>query len=49
MWGQPHFLVKDKIFSGYGEEKGKKVISFKLEMDHAEGMLGDRRFWRAPR
>ncbi|HMJ53252.1 MAG TPA: hypothetical protein VK540_14295 [Polyangiaceae bacterium] len=21
-WGQPHFRVGDKIFSGYGEEKG---------------------------
>jgi hypothetical protein len=26
--GQPHFRVGDKIFSGYGEEKGKKVIGF---------------------
>lgn len=47
-WGQPHFRVGDKIFSGYGEEKGKKVIGFKLEMDHAEAMLDDPRFWRAP-
>ena len=27
-WGQPHFRVGDKIFSGYGEEKGKKVVGF---------------------
>jgi predicted DNA-binding protein (MmcQ/YjbR family) len=47
-WGQPHFRVGDKIFSGYGEEKGKKVIGFKLEMDHADAMLEDPRFWRAP-
>jgi len=47
-WGQPHFRVGDKIFSGYGAEKGKKVIGFKLEMDHADAMLGDPRFWRAP-
>jgi predicted DNA-binding protein (MmcQ/YjbR family) len=47
-WGQPHFRVGDKIFSGYGEEKGKKVIAFKLEMDHADAMLEDPRFWRAP-
>lgn len=47
-WGQPHFRVGDKIFSGYGEEKGKKVIGFKLEMDHADAMLDDPRFWRAP-
>jgi len=47
-WGQPHFRVGDEIFSGYGEEKGKKVIGFKLEMDHADAMLDDPRFWRAP-
>ena len=47
-WGQPHFRVGDKIFSGYGAEKGKKVIGFKLEMDHADAMLDDPRFWRAP-
>jgi len=47
-WGQPHFRVGEKIFSGYGEEKGKKVIGFKLEMDHADAMLDDPRFWRAP-
>jgi predicted DNA-binding protein (MmcQ/YjbR family) len=47
-WGQPHFRVGDKIFSGYGDEKGKKVIGFKLEMDHADAMLDDPRFWRAP-
>jgi predicted DNA-binding protein (MmcQ/YjbR family) len=47
-WGQPHFRVGDKIFSGYGEEKGKKVIGFKLEMDHADAMMDDPRFWRAP-
>jgi len=46
-WGQPHFRVGDKIFSGYGEEKGKKVIGFKLEMDHEDAMLDDPRFWRA--
>ena len=47
-WGQPHFRVGDKIFSGYGAEKGKKVIGFKLEMDHADAMMQDPRFWRAP-
>jgi predicted DNA-binding protein (MmcQ/YjbR family) len=47
-WGQPHFRVGDKIFSGYGAEKGKKVIGFKLEMDHADAMMDDPRFWRAP-
>ena len=34
-WGKPHFRVNDKIFAGYGDEKGKTVIGFKLEMDHA--------------
>jgi predicted DNA-binding protein (MmcQ/YjbR family) len=47
-WGQPHFRVGDKIFSGYGTEKDKQVIGFKLEMDHADAMMDDPRFWRAP-
>src|SRR6476619_6501505 len=47
-WGQPHFRVGDKIFCGYGEEKGKQVLGFKLEIEHADMMLGDARFWRAP-
>lgn len=47
-WGQPHFRVGDKIFSGYGEEKGKQVIGFKLEMEHADEVIKDSRFWRAP-
>lgn len=47
-WGQPHFRVGEKIFSGCGEEKGKVVIGFKLEMDHADARIQDPRFWRAP-
>jgi predicted DNA-binding protein (MmcQ/YjbR family) len=47
-WGQPHFRVMDKIFAGYGAEKGKQVIGFKLEMDHADAILADARFTRAP-
>jgi len=47
-WGQPHFRVGEKIFSGYGEEKGKPVIGFKLEMEHADEVLKDPRFRRAP-
>jgi predicted DNA-binding protein (MmcQ/YjbR family) len=47
-WGQPHFRVGDKIFSGYGEEKGKLTIGFKLEMDHADALISDPRFSRAP-
>ena len=47
-WGEPHFRVGDKIFCGYGDEKGKLAIGFKLEMDHAEAIVEDPRFWRAP-
>ena len=47
-WGQPHFRVGEKIFSGYGEEKGRPVIGFKLEMEHADEVIKDPRFWRAP-
>jgi len=47
-WGQPHFRVGEKIFSGYGEEKGKPVIGFKLEMEHADEVIKDPRFRRAP-
>ena len=47
-WGKPHFRVGDKIFAGCGEEKGKVTIGFKLEMEHAEEILRDKRFERAP-
>jgi predicted DNA-binding protein (MmcQ/YjbR family) len=47
-WGQPHFRVNDKIFAGGGEEDGKTVIGFKLEMEHADAVVQDARFWRAP-
>jgi len=47
-WGQPHFRVGEKIFAGCGEEKGRPVIGFKLEMDHADAVIQDPRFWRAP-
>lgn len=47
-WGQPHFRVGEKIFAGCGEEKGKSSIGFKLELDHADAILGDPRFTRAP-
>ena len=47
-WGQPHFRVGEKIFAGCGEEKGRVVIGFKLDMDHAESIIQDPRFWRAP-
>jgi predicted DNA-binding protein (MmcQ/YjbR family) len=48
-WGEPHFRVKGKIFCGYGKEKGKEVIGFKLEMEHADILVqNDLRFTRAP-
>ena len=47
-WGQPHFRVADKIFSGCGDEKGRLTIGFKLEMEHAAAILSDPRFTRAP-
>jgi predicted DNA-binding protein (MmcQ/YjbR family) len=47
-WGQPHFRVTDKIFAGFGEEKGKTSIGFKLEMEHARAILRDARFSPAP-
>jgi predicted DNA-binding protein (MmcQ/YjbR family) len=47
-WGEPHFRVAGKIFCGCGQEDGRPVIGFKLEREHAEAVLGDPRFRRAP-
>jgi len=47
-WGQPHFRVGEKIFSGLGEEKGVLTVGFKLEMDHADAMVRRPGFSRAP-
>lgn len=47
-WGEPHFRVGEKIFAGLGDEEGKPVIGFKLEREHAEAIVQDPRFWRAP-
>ena len=47
-WGKPHFRVGEKIFAGYGEEKGKRVVGFKLEMSHASIAVQIRGFSRAP-
>lgn len=47
-WGKPHFRVGEKIFCGYGEERGKPTIGFKLEMGHADAVINLPRFWRAP-
>jgi predicted DNA-binding protein (MmcQ/YjbR family) len=47
-WGAPHFRVGEKIFAGYGEERGRAAIGFKLEMPHAATILVNPRFTRAP-
>jgi predicted DNA-binding protein (MmcQ/YjbR family) len=47
-WDKPHFRVGDKIFAGCGEENGKYVLGFKLEMEHQDEILRDKRFSRAP-
>lgn len=48
-WGQPHFRVANKIFCGYGAEKGRMTIGFKLEREHADILVNnDPRFARAP-
>jgi predicted DNA-binding protein (MmcQ/YjbR family) len=47
-WGEPHFRVGEKIFAGCGNEKGRLSIGFKLEMDHADLVVQDPRFRRAP-
>jgi predicted DNA-binding protein (MmcQ/YjbR family) len=47
-WGQPHFRVRDKIFAGYGEHEGKASIGFKLTKPHADAVVNDPRFERAP-
>jgi predicted DNA-binding protein (MmcQ/YjbR family) len=47
-WGEPHFRVGEKIFAGYGGHKGKMTIGFKLTKPHAEAVIHDPRFERAP-
>jgi len=47
-WGKPHFRVRNKIFAGCGEEDGRRVIGFKLEMDHATRLVRQPHVWRAP-
>jgi len=47
-WGEPHFRVGEKIFSGLGEKKGVLSIGFKLELDHADAMVRRPGFERAP-
>ena len=47
-WGSPHFRVGEKIFCGYGNDRGNCSISFKLEKPHAAAVLKDPRFKVAP-
>ena len=47
-WGEPHFRVGEKIFAGYGAHKGKVTIGFKLTKPHADAVIHDHRFERAP-
>ena len=47
-WGHPHFRVGDKIFAGFGDDNGKPVLGFKLEMEVASVIIDDPRFSRAP-
>jgi predicted DNA-binding protein (MmcQ/YjbR family) len=47
-WGEPHFRVDNKIFSGLGTREGRAVSSVKLEKAHAEARLLDPRFRPAP-
>lgn len=47
-WGEPHFRIRDKIFTGLGMREGRAVTSVKLEKAHAEMRLLDPRFRPAP-
>jgi predicted DNA-binding protein (MmcQ/YjbR family) len=47
-WGSPHFRVGDKIFAGYGDHGGCATIGFKLTKEHADAVIHDARFERAP-
>ena len=47
-WGQPHFRVRGKIFAGFGDHGGIENIGFKLEREHADAVIQDPRFYRAP-
>lgn len=47
-WGQPHFRVRGKIFAGFGDHGGKTTLGFKLEREHADAVVKDPRFARAP-
>lgn len=46
-WGSPHFRVGEKIFAGLGEEEGRPILDFKLEMDHAHAVIRRPEFTKA--
>jgi len=47
-WGEPHFRIHNKIFTGIGAREGRAVTSVKLEKADAEVRLFDPRFRPAP-
>jgi tryptophan-rich hypothetical protein len=47
-WGEPHFRIHNKIFTGLGTREGRAVTSVKLEKADAEVRLFDPRFRPAP-
>ena len=47
-WGKPHFRINKKIFAGCGDEDGKIILGFRLEMDHAAAIIKTPGFWKAP-
>jgi predicted DNA-binding protein (MmcQ/YjbR family) len=47
-WGKPHFVVAEKIFTGFDPNDGEPSIGFKLEMDHAAVVVKSPGFERAP-
>jgi predicted DNA-binding protein (MmcQ/YjbR family) len=47
-WGKPHFRVGEKIFCGYGEEEGRAVLGFKLELAEAAKLCKKPGYWPAP-
>ena len=47
-WGKPHFRVGERIFAGCGEHAGWQALGFKLTREHADAVMRDPRFRRAP-
>jgi predicted DNA-binding protein (MmcQ/YjbR family) len=47
-WGKPHFVVAEKIFTGFDGSDGEPSIGFKLETDHAAAVVQSPGFERAP-